>query len=565
MSSRKAIWTLAGYLAGAVLLWSGCTDEIHPEPGGDEEATRIFASISVQQPGGKAASTRGVLDPDDDEYELGITEAEHQINTLTLIMMQVDADGTETFEATQTLHVPQAVDGKYEVTFDLTGRSGTKRFYVGANLRQAHIGAFGTKDRVFNAGEGATGHNIVGGLMTISHEPDGNGDGNGEGSNIVMTGIVTGNNGSRDIELPDNPTGKEVHLNITNPVTLTRTVAKVLLTCQPKEGAETYVNVVDINDKDKNTTDNTGWIQFENVNYMLNVLNRKTYLDYREEGNGTDTYLTDPNYKISDLIENREDEGGYGLKDLNAYRQEFLYYDTQQMVEMLNGDVQILEKIETEPCTTRKATVYDESKVDKNKPEAHYTEGLYCPENMVYNDLPIISTENLASVNRFVSTRIMVGAKYTPKKIYTTDEKGTLTEKIASTEDEAKELLYNANGTEYLSGTFWQDNETKQYYTLSGMKKKLEEDSDTEFNRYDGGWGYYYTYVDQEANDVTDEDDTTIITRWGVKRNHYYIIKVDKIIAPGSAFPGNEVMRIHSELVEWKDKGSSDIDIDLPQ
>ena len=81
MSSRKAIWTLAGYLAGAVLLWSGCTDEIHPEPGGDEEATRIFASISVQQPGGKAASTRGVLDPDDDEYELGITEAELYFKT----------------------------------------------------------------------------------------------------------------------------------------------------------------------------------------------------------------------------------------------------------------------------------------------------------------------------------------------------------------------------------------------------------------------------------------------------------------------------------------------------
>lgn len=562
MSSRKAIWTLAGYLAGAVLLWSGCTDEIHPEPGGDEEATRIFASISVQQPGGKAASTRGVLDPDDGEgeYELGITEAEHQINTLTLVMMQVGKDGTETFEASQTLSVSETDknESSYELTFDLTGRTGTKRFYVGANLQQAHIGAFGTQDRVFNAGEGTTGHNIVGSLMTISHEPDGN----GEGSNIVMTGIVTNNKGERDITLSNNPTGNEIQLQIKNPVTLTRTVAKVLLTCQPKEGAEIYVNVVDIKDKDQSTADNTGWIQFANVNYMLNVLNRKTYLDYREEGNGTASYLTDPNYEISDLIEDRGDEGGYGLKDLNAYRQEFLYYDTQQMVEMLNGDVQSLEDIETEPCTTRKATVYDESKVDKNKPEAHYTEGLYCPENMVYNDLPIISTENLASVNRFVSTRIMVGAKYTPKKIYT-DENGTLIPKIASTEEEAKKLLDNANGTGYLSGTFWQDNETKQYYTLSGMKKKLEDGSSTEFNRYDGGWGYYYTYVDQEANDVIEGDET--ITRWGVKRNHYYIIKVEKIIAPGSAFPGNEVMRIHSELVNWKDKGSSDIDIDLPQ
>ncbi len=561
MSSKKAIWTLAGYLAGAVLLWGSCTDDIQPGTDGSEEATRIFVNISVQQPGTRAASTRGALEPDEGEYELGITEAEHQINTLTLVMMQVGKDGTETFEASQTLSVSETDknESSYELTFDLTGRTGIKRFYVGANLQQAHIGAFGTQDRVFNAGEGATGHNIVGGLMTISHEPGGN----GEGNNIVMTGIVTDSNGKRDITLSGNPRGNEIQLQIKNPVKLTRTVAKVLLTCQPKEGDETYVKVVDINDKDKNTTDNTGWIQFANVNYMLNVLNRKTYLDYREEGNSTDTYLTDPNYEISDLIENRGDEGGYGLKDLNAYRQEFLYYDTQQMVEMLNGDVQSLEDIETEPCTIRKATVYDESKVDKNKPEAHYTEGLYCPENMVHNDFQPISTENLASVNRFVSTRIMVGAKYTPKKIYTTDENGRLTEKTASTEEEAKELLDNANDKGYLSGTFWQDNNTKQYYTLSGMKKKLEEDSGTEFNRYDGGWGYYYTYVDQEANDVIEGNET--ITRWGVKRNHYYIIKVDKIIAPGSAFPGNEVMRIHSELVDWKDKGNSDIDIDLPQ
>ena len=560
MSSKKAIWTLAGYLAGAVLLWGSCTDDIQPGTDGSEEATRIFVNISVQQPGTRAASTRGALEPDEGEYELGITEAEHQINTLTLVMMQVGEDGTETFEASQTLSVSETDknESSYELTFDLTGRTGTKRFYVGANLQQAHIGAFGTQDRVFNAGEGATGHNIVGGLMTISHEPDGN----GEGSNIVMTGIVTDSNDERNITLPGNPTG-EIQLQIKKPVKLTRTVAKVLLTCQPnKVGNNDYVNVIDIKDKDQSTTDNTGWIRFANVNYMLNVLNRKTYLDYREEGNGTDIHLTDPNYKISDLIENRGDEGGYGLTDLNAYRQEFLYYDTQQMVEMLNGDVQSLEDIETEPCTTRKATVYDESKVDKNKPEAHYTEGLYCPENMVYNDLPIISTENLASVNRFVSTRIMVGAKYTPKKIYT-DENGTLTEKTASTEDKAKKLLDEANGEGYLSGTFWQDNMTKQYYTLSGMKKELEKNPGTEFNRYDGGWGYYYTYVDQEANDVIEGNET--ITRWGVKRNHYYIIKVDQIIAPGSAFPGNEVMRIHSELVDWKDKGGSNIDIDLPQ
>ena len=96
------------------------------------------------------------------------------------------------------------------------------------------------------------------------------------------------------------------------------------------------------------------------------------------------------------------------------------------------------------------------------------------------------------------------------------------------------------------------------------MRKKLQDEPDTEFNRYDGGWGYYYTYIDGEANDkgTIDYADET---RWGIKRNHYYILKVNQFVAPGSAFPGNEVMRIHSELIDWKDKGSSEVEIKVPQ
>ena len=94
------------------------------------------------------------------------------------------------------------------------------------------------------------------------------------------------------------------------------------------------------------------------------------------------------------------------------------------------------------------------------------------------------------------------------------------------------------------------------------MKKKLKEDPDTEFSRYDGGWGYYYTYIDEDAkNGVISMDKE----RWGIKRNHYYIIKVEKIIAPGSAFPGNETMRIHSELIDWMDKGGSETEVKVPQ
>lgn len=412
-------------------------------------------------------------------------------------------------------------------------------------MRDEHRKAFETDQRIFNADESSDGHNIVGSLMTVNHEND------GEGSDILMTAAITTNKGSRDIVF-DGTEGSEIKID--NPVKLVRTVAKVLLTCVTKEDDPDYVKVIDSNDYETKSEENTGWIKLDNVNYMLNVLNRKTYMDYQEEGTEENAYLTDPNYAMSDFIEKRIN-GGYGLKDLANYQANFLYYDTQQMVEML-------QETKGERCITRKATLFDESKVKEND-QNHYTEGLYCPENMVSNDMPEIPAETFASVNRFVTTHVMVGAKYTPKKIWV-NENDKLVEKKATTEDEALKFLEDLTDTEYLPGTFWQANDTKKYYSLSGMRKQLQDEPDTEFNRYDGGWGYYYTYIDGEANDKGTIDYANE-TRWGIKRNHYYILKVNQFVAPGSAFPGNEVMRIHSELIDWKDKGSSEVEIKVPQ
>lgn len=551
MNNKCTIGQFIGLLLGwATWLLCGCSDDFQTVPSSEGDKTDILVSLKILPPGMESPLTRSVLDPieEEGEYELDTTEAEHRINTLTLIMMDVD-NGKETFESSQTIIVPpKEGDTPYNVTFELKGISGTKRFYLGANMRDEHRKAFETDQRIFNADESSDGHNIVGSLMTVNHEND------GEGSDILMTAAITTNKGSRDIVF-DGTEGSEIKID--NPVKLVRTVAKVLLTCVTKEDDPNYVKVIDSNDYETKSEENTGWIKLANVNYMLNVLNRKTYMDYREEKAEDGTYyLTDPNYKMSDFIEKR-DNGGYGLKDLANYQANFLYYDTQQMVEML-------QETKGEPCITRKATLFEEEKVNKDKQVNHYTEGLYCPENMVSNDMPEIPAETFASVNRFVTTHVMVGAKYTPKKIWVVNEEGTLEQKTAESEDEALELLNeDLTGTEYLLGTFWQGND-KKYYSLSGMRKKLQDEPDTEFNRYDGGWGYYYTYIDGEANDkgTIDYADET---RWGIKRNHYYILKVNQFVAPGSAFPGNEVMRIHSELIDWKDKGSSEVEIKVPQ
>ena len=581
---RRWLFGLAGLL-GLALALSACSDDVEALADGtaDEAGTPVAIAVHlrVQRPGAQTRANSSGYAADDplapvgDEYTLGYTEEEMAVHSLTLVMMRVRTDGTEEFERSQTIQSPTDTDndGDYDATFELTGYSGTKRFYLLANAEPAHIGAFTTEGRVFDAGMEEKGHNIVGKLMNVDSDT-------GAGSHILMTAAITTADGGRDIPLAG-PTVEEgqgrIDIEIDNPVRLTRAVAKVLLTCHTTGD---YVN-----------SDEGGWIRLKNVRYILNVLNRKTYMDYRTDADGN---LLDPNYKMSDWIAKRvEDLGGYGLRDLEAYRREFLYYDTQGMVNLLNTAVQKHEEITVHPCTGRQATRYDASNLGNNDAN-HYTEGLYCPENMVHWDLQEMTNAEFLSANRFVTTRVMVGAKYTPKKIWIVDANGDLKEETTANEDEAHDLLNaglpdGSGGTNagenpgyddnYLPDTFWRCDESGnaydgQYFTYEAMMKVIADPKETvDFNRYDGGWGYYYTYIDKEANAAANaaeqggQDAIASIPheRWGVKRNHYYILNVEKIEGPGSAYPGNEMMRIHSRLLDWVDKGGSDVEVDIPQ
>lgn len=552
-------------LMGVIVMLCSCRDELYSVPSSQTEGTsrNLVISLTVQQPGLQSPTPPA---PFDTGYELGFTEEERQIHTLTLIMMGV-YNGEELFETWQTIELDTPVSGSYDVTFTLSGITGTKHFYVLANAEQKHINAFWAKDRIFDAGEGQSGHNIVGNLMEINH----NENRDGEGSNILMAGIVKStNSGDRDIVIPtgDGNEDTDEKITIDTSADLVRTVAKVLLTCVPSsEDGDTYVEVIDAKDNAGNTTDNTGWIKMADVNYMLNVLNRKTYLDYRIDPDDKN-YLIDPNHAMSEMISLREEEGGYGITNLDEYQRNYLFYDTQDMVEMLNTSVPTYKG--GERCIVRSATRYDAAKmvVDETTNmgnENHYTEGLYCTENTVYNNMKFDKDADFQSAIRYVTTRVMVGAKYTPKVIWDGGEEPITNETEEDAQgilDEVKDVDNPLEPVTYPAGTFWRDSDGN-YYSLAGMKKKLKESPKTDFSRYDGGWGYYYTYIDENAQNGAISKDTQ--TRWGIKRNHYYILKVEKIIAPGSPFPGNETMRIHSELVDWIDKGGSEEEIKVPQ
>lgn len=566
------------FLLAASLLTSGCQKEVSVTGSADRlQSDDIVVRLRIGCP----PVTRSSLDPieNEGEYTLGFTAEEHKINSLTLIMMRV-VNGREVFEMARTVDISEMTDtdkdGYLEAEFELAGVKGLKHFYVGANMTPQHVGAFTVDDKVMILDTDTDGHNITGQLMTVDHNT-------GAGSDVLMTGTLT-INGNPDIVIDDIATdgagtqliekkdGKLVmDLSDKGTVSLDKAVAKVLLTCKTVEDSSNgNAYVVDAKDEEGNNGlpgGNTGWIKTDNVRYLLNVMNRREYAVFREDASQN---LIDPNYEMSDFIEYRSDRGGYGLKNLEHYESNFIYYDTQDMTDLLTGDTPPVDG----DCRRSTVLPYDEKKLDKSDPSNHYTDGLYCPENMVHKmDFKDGEEDEFMSVNRFVSTHLVISARYTPRQIWVA-ENGKLEQKTFSSEDNAKNYLPEITSSDivplhYQQGTFWYETKDKEYYSFDAMKLKnensdgLPEDEKPSFTRYDGGWCYYFSFID--GNNTDGIIDYNGQDHWGVKRNHYYIVNVTKIVAPGSAYPGNEMMRIHSELLDWIDKGGSDVELDVPQ
>lgn len=551
------------------------------------EYTDIVVRLNVANPAAGTPDTRSgqgtagtkagsILDPDEDEYTLGFTKEEHRIHSLTLIMTNVRPDGSESFDFSQTVMTDAAQEnaGTISAIFNLSGKKGRKRFYVGANMTQKHIGAFTVDGQVIDLSDDSEGHNIVGQLMEIDHTT-------GAGSRILMTGRVIGNNGQTDFDLTELggqfETSREddaITISVKEPVRLTKAVSKVLMTCQTYSGSgeDKLVQILDAKDQEEGTATYTGWLHLENVRYILNVLNRKTYAVYREALDGNTPYLADPNLDMSVMVEKRTSTADgsetYGPRDLEDYLDNFVYYDTQHMVEMLTSDT----PPDDGDCRRSVAAEYDKSRLGADAVN-HYTDGLYCPENMVHKDITFGPDENdeFTAANRLVSTHIVIGGKYVPRTVWILENEGQDDEKLvqrtSSTEEVSAGLLesdLNEDlGVTYEDGTFWYEINDHEYYTYRAMEYKTLNDPEAVFTRHDGGWGYWFSMIEgQNENGVISNWNQEY---WGLKRNHYYIVNVTRIITPGSSSPGNEAMMVHSELLDWIDQGGENVEVTVPQ
>ena len=340
----------------------------------------------------------------------------------------------------------------------------------------------------------------------------------------------------------------------TGPFNLKRLVAKILVTCKTDENG--YVPV-----SNKNAENFEGWIRQSDVKYIVNGLNRKTYIMQQINNEATTEYanVVDPNNILSESVSNN---GDFYFQPIEGA------YDSPYL---------------------RSALPFVETSLSS------YTEGIYCPENTFALDETIQLEGQQPQI-----THVCVAAKFTPQNLWVeydlfdyvanqqniepevkeaikqlrpSDGKpGDVVKIECTSEAVASQLLLSSlqlanNRNEFPEGTYFYHNEEKTFYTYGAMRRNATmDDIETnpgvfgDFVPYVGGWGYYYTYVDNQEDYNPTPDDWNEFYRHGqVERNRYYILNITGFTQPGSSVTNPNYIMVHTYSLPWKEGGSGEI------
>lgn len=535
---RAVLLLLAAVPTGCIddrLPADDCTDTPQGRP--VTAVLNVSVSISNSAQAGTRTTRR------DGDYNLNGTEAENRINSLTLFLVDLNEDGAEDASTVrhQTRYLPAVLSDDNETCqFTMDTSTGKKHVYVGANLSERQIAAFegskaanGTLNNVYAAQEHSVSGDQYDELMAEFAKPN----------NFTMFGSATDQEGtSKEIEITGGDDGV-VDEPIRLKVGLQRLVAKVLIVANSDERSDgesgkEYVRMID---KDGNT-DAPCWARLEDVRFMLNVVNRKIYLNQVMTEGGV---VTDPNHKFEDLIE--PEFGVFKFKE-------------EKVRDFLNWVPQVWDY--TGGWGT-KAEKYDKTKLDKNNVSNHYTAGRYCLENTIEGTFPSEWNQSAAdpAATLMVTTYALVAVKMTPKVIYTGDAQPY----NATSEDGAKSKLPAVDAESYPAGTFYMHD--GKVYSYDGMIAAIGSEAnqalpDDDLNKlfresfvtYPGGWGYYYTYIDgkNEGGKLTFSEDSSVL------RNYYYILHVEKFSFPPESGSGSvTTMQVNTQKYEWEDNNGS--------
>lgn len=518
-----------------LLGWAGCSEDAMLPDGQTNVPSKTLLTLNFAIEGENAASRSG-----DDEPEHPAADWEDDIVTLQVFIKHAD----DTWE--DPIYLWDITGSPYTIELndlDLTETT----VYVGANLTMEQTQAF---IRQKTDGSAYTFSTNAFDLVT-DFSPYSTVDTDLTGRRHIAMFCTEGIK-PKVTETSEDEEATPIEYT-TGPFNLKRLVAKILVTCKTDENG--YVPV-----SNKNAENFEGWIRQSDVKYLVNGLNRKTFImqQINSEVSEAQAYanVVDPNNELSVTNANNDD---FYFQPIEGK------YDSPYL---------------------RATLPFAEAELSS------YTEGIYCPENTFALDETITLEGQQAQI-----THVCVAAKFTPRNLqveydlfnYVAEQQdiepdikedieelrpSNIAEVVTvecPSEAVARQLLLSSlqranNRNGFPEGTYFYHNEAKAFYTYGAMGRDgvSMDDIDTnpgvfgDFVPYVGGWGYYYTYVDNRK-DYTPDDWNEFYRHGQVERNRYYILNITGFTQPGSSVTNPNYIMVHTYSFPWKDGGSGEI------
>lgn len=571
--------------------------------------------LSLNENTGMTRTTSG----SDDETTRPGVENENAIHSVCLFFEDLNSDGNPAGQNPKTwFRVPcpgEAPDGTVTFKINQGGSNqlttGLKKVYIGANLssKQADCFADGNKEYAVPVNEQQDNY----GSLAEEYAP-----GRGIGLDGTPDAAYTRNDIAMFCTAGQQLTLTEDNdrYSISESFALKRNVAKMLVTCkvaEPRdlvEDAEQDIKYCVLTKGLKGR----GWIRQGDVRFLVNGLNRKSYIMQRATWIADQQlyYYEDPNKDLNENISIGQD----GTPVPQNLRENFLYHAVQTLNKQSRFYVKTLP--------------YEENRMPNGiNDKTCYYEGLYCPENTF--DLSLTDDANRVILANYnypwpMITHVSITAKFTPKDLFVEKEmadyidlmnvkelpdltpemkstikdliaKGssetTLPEKIVRITSPSENVswailtaslnhykmvqtgqIYDEQQPGFPENTYLsvvgEQGET-EFYTYGAARtiavelgKWTEKDDPKKlasFKAMPRGRGYYYTYVDNRKATDKPADTPPTYADGQVERNVYYILTVDAFATPGRTGSEPEYIKVHTRVEAWKDGGSANVEL----
>lgn len=515
----------------------------------------LVVSINVNLDGNGSSRSRA----EDDEVRIPGTDVENKLLHGHLFLQNLD-DAVEG----QTMYYVKVSLNEGKNTFKLKNIDfGMKRVYIAANLSDEQARHFATTANEKYVISKQNGYNLT-------------------EKYARATGIAMFCTESQILDFKEN----KLYV-FKKPFILKRLVAKVHVTATTD--ASGYCTLA-------GPMAGIGWIRLENVKYLINGLNTKSYLMQKYNINTPE----DPNFSIENNIQVDDNN----INPVGC--EEDFYFNS-------------IKSISTFESYFAQAEEYDASRIptsNNNSVDDPYKKGLYCPENTF--TLPSNQSKSDA-FGKYKSdawpmvTHVIVSAKFTPKKIVVersladwvqspdnisiseairmeikneikaadnlNDNFKSLCTILCSSEEVAKAVLLSSLKKEnYLKEDdnsqglpdetyFWNDSkDLPMVFTYGAAKTYSRVSTNAEqfdqFATVPDGVGYYFIYLDNTnstTGDGTASYDRKDPANSIVERNAYYLVNIKSISGPGDATMKGDNILVNTVKTGWKVGGNAEV------